>query len=288
MKSSLELFGTFFMSKKNIGIQGIQGSFHHIVANEYYGSNIDIDEFLTFEMMSRHLAEGKSDASIMAIENSIAGSIIPNYALIDEYNLSIVGEYYLKISHNLLALKNHSIDDITEVHSHPMALLQCREFFKKYPNIKLVEDTDTALSAKEISVNNIKGRAAIASRLASDLYGLDILAENIQTIKNNETRFVVLERLAPNGKNIFNKASLKFELDHKRGSLATILNAMSDRKMNLTKIQSMPKIETPWRYSFFVDITFKYLEDYFKAKSIIEIMAKDFKVLGEYKNSKND
>ena len=288
MKSGLELFGTFFMSKKNIGIQGIQGSFHHIVANEYYGSNIDIDEFLTFEMMSRHLAEGKSDASIMAIENSIAGSIIPNYALIDEYNLSIVGEYYLKISHNLLALKNHSIDDITEVHSHPMALLQCREFFKKYPNIKLVEDTDTALSAKEISVNNIKGRAAIASRLASDLYGLDILAENIQTIKNNETRFVVLERLAPNGKNIFNKASLKFELDHKRGSLATILNAMSDRKMNLTKIQSMPKIETPWRYSFFVDITFKYLEDYFKAKSIIEIMAKDFKVLGEYKNSKND
>ena len=276
------------MSKKNIGIQGIKGSFHHIVANEYYGEKINIDEFLTFEIMSRDLCEGKHDAAIMAIENSIAGSIIPNYALIDEFNLSIVGEYYLKISHNLLALKNHSIDDITEVHSHPMALLQCREFFKKYPKIKLVEDTDTALSAKEISANNIKGRAAIASRLASDLYSLDVLAENIQTIKNNETRFVVLERLAPNSKNVFNKASLKFELDHKRGSLATILNAMSDCKMNLTKIQSMPKIETPWRYSFFVDITFEYLEDYFKAKSIIEIMAKDFKVLGEYKNSKND
>ena len=288
MKSSLELFGTFFMSKKNIGIQGIQGSFHHIVANEYYGSNIDIDEFLTFEMMSRHLAEGKSDASIMAIENSIAGSIIPNYALIDEYNLSIVGEYYLKISHNLLALENQSIDDIKEVHSHPMALLQCRDFFKKHPKIKLVEDTDTALSAKEIYISNVKGRAAIASKLASNLYSLDVLAENIQTIKNNETRFVVLKRSIINSKSVFNKASIKFELDHKRGSLATILNVLSDCKINLTKIQSMPKIETPWRYSFFVDITFESLDDYFKAKSIIEIMAKDFKILGEYKNSKND
>ena len=288
MKSGLELFGTFFMSKKNIGIQGIQGSFHHIVANEYYGSNIDIDEFLTFEMMSRHLAEGKSDASIMAIENSIAGSIIPNYALIDEYNLSIVGEYYLKISHNLLALENQPIDDIKEVHSHPMALLQCRDFFKKHPKIKLVEDTDTALSAKEIYISNVKGRAAIASKLASNLYSLDVLAENIQTIKNNETRFVVLKRSTIDSKSVFNKASIKFELDHKRGSLATILNVLSDCKMNLTKIQSMPKIETPWRYSFFVDITFESLNDYFKAKSIIEIMAKDFKVLGEYKNSKND
>ena len=288
MKSSLELFGTFFMSKKNIGIQGIQGSFHHIVANEYYGSNIDIDEFQTFEMMARHLAEGKSDASIMAIENSIAGSIIPNYALIDEYNLSIVGEYYLKISHNLLALENQSIDDIKEVHSHPMALLQCRDFFKKHPKIKLVEDTDTALSAKKIHMNNEKGIAAIASALASHLYALDVLAENIQTIKNNETRFVVLERSTPSSKSVFNKASVKFELDHKRGSLATILNVLSDCKMNLTKIQSMPKIETPWRYSFFVDITFESLDDYFKVKSIIEIMAKDFKVLGEYKNSKND
>ena len=276
------------MSKKNIGIQGIKGSYHHIVANEYYGNKIDIDEFLTFEMMSSQLAEGKSDASIMAIENSIAGSIIPNYALIDEYNLSIVGECYLKISHNLLALENQSIDDIKEVHSHPMALLQCRDFFKKYPKIKLVEGTDTALSAKEIYINNVKGRAAIASTLASDLYSLDILAKNIQTIKNNETRFVVLERSTLNSKSKFNKASIKFELNHKRGSLATILNVMSDCKMNLTKIQSIPKIETPWRYSFFVDITFESVDDYFKVKSIIEIMAKDFKVLGEYNNSKND
>tara|TARA_B100000941_G_scaffold140101_1_gene99240 strand:- start:280 stop:1110 length:831 start_codon:yes stop_codon:yes gene_type:complete len=276
------------MSKKNIGIQGIKGSYHHIVANEYYGNKIDIDEFLTFEIMSSQLAEGKSDASIMAIENSIAGSIIPNYSLIDEYNLSIVGESYLKISHNLLALENQSIDDIKEVHSHPMALLQCRNFFKKYPKIKLVENTDTALSAKEIYINNVKGRAAIASTLASDLYSLNILAKNIQTIKNNETRFVILERSTLDSKSKFNKASIKFELDHKRGSLAAILNVMSDCKMNLTKIQSIPKIETPWRYSFFVDITFESVDDYFKVKSIIEIMAKDFKVLGEYNNSKND
>ena len=276
------------MSKKNIGIQGIKGSYHHIVANEYYGNKIDIDEFLTFEIMSSQLAEGKSDASIMAIENSIAGSIIPNYSLIDEYNLSIVGESYLKISHNLLALENQSIHDIKEVHSHPMALLQCRNFFKKYPKIKLVENTDTALSAKEIYINNVKGRAAIASTLASDLYSLNILAKNIQTIKNNETRFVILERSTLDSKSKFNKASIKFELDHKRGSLAAILNVMSDCKMNLTKIQSIPKIETPWRYSFFVDITFESVDDYFKVKSIIEIMAKDFKVLGEYNNSKND
>jgi prephenate dehydratase len=137
-------------------------------------------------------------------------------------------------------------------------------------------------------MNNEKGIAAIASALASHLYSLDVLAENIQTIENNETRFVVLERSTRNSKSVFDKASIKFELDHKRGSLATILNVLSDCKMNLTKIQSMPKIETPWRYSFFVDITFESLNDYFKAKSIIEIMAKDFKVLGEYKNSKND
>jgi prephenate dehydratase len=141
---------------------------------------------------------------------------------------------------------------------------------------------------KKIQLNHVKGIAAIASALASHLYSLDVLAENIQTIENNETRFVVLERSTPNSKSVFDKASIKFELDHKRGSLATILNVLSDCKMNLTKIQSMPKIETPWRYSFFVDITFQSSDDYFKAKSIIEIMAKDFKVLGEYKNSKND
>jgi prephenate dehydratase len=274
--------------KKNIGIQGIQGSFHHIVANNYFEEDISLIEYLSFEELISNLYHGKIDYAIMAIENSTAGSIIPNYALIDEYGVNIVGEYYLQIKHNLMALKGQSIEDIKEVQSHPMALLQCRDFFKDNTDILLIEEKDTAYVAKKIAENKTKGLGAIASDLASKIYKLDIINDNIQTIKKNQTRFVILRKKGQNKNLDFNKASVKFELDHKRGSLAAILNVLSDCKLNLTKIQSMPKIQTPWRYSFFVDVTFDELEDYFKAKSIIEIMAKDFKVLGEYKNSKDD
>ena len=281
-------FRDFFFMKKNIGIQGIMGSFHHIVANNYFEEDINLIEYLSFEELILNLFNDKIDYAIMAIENSTAGSIIPNYALIDEYAVNIVGEYYLQITHNLIALKGQSIEDIKEVQSHPMALLQCRDFFKDNADIVLIEDKDTAQVAKKISENKIKGLGAIASDLASKIYGLDIINDNIQTIKKNQTRFVILQKKSPTKNLNFNKASVKFELDHKRGSLAAILNVLSDCKLNLTKIQSMPKMQTPWRYSFFVDVTFDKLEDYFKAKSIIEIMAKDFKVLGEYKNSKDD
>ena len=281
-------FRDFFFMKKNIGIQGIKGSFHHIVANNYFEENINLIEYLSFEELILNLFNDKIDYAIMAIENSTAGSIIPNYALIDEYGINIVGEYYLQITHNLMVLKGQSIEDIKEVQSHPMALLQCRDFFKDNADIVLIEDKDTAQVAKKISENKIKGLGAIASDLASKIYGLDIINSNIQTIKKNQTRFVILQKKGSTKSLNFNKASVKFELDHKRGSLAAILNVLSDCKLNLTKIQSMPTIQTPWRYSFFVDLTFDKLEDYFKAKSIIEIMAKDFKVLGEYKNSKDD
>ena len=281
-------FRDFFFMKKNIGIQGIKGSFHHIVANNYFEENINLIEYLSFGELILNLFNDKIDYAIMAIENSTAGSIIPNYALIDEYGVNIVGEYYLQISHNLIALKGQSIEDIKEVQSHPMALLQCRDFFKDNADIVLIEDKDTAQVAKKISENKIKGLGAIASDLASKIYKLDIIKDNIQTIKKNQTRFVILQKKGPTKNLNFNKASVKFELDHKRGSLAAILNVLSDCKLNLTKIQSMPMIQTPWRYSFFVDVTFDKLKDYFKAKSIIEIMAKDFKVLGEYKNSKDD
>ena len=274
--------------KKNIGIQGVKGSFHHIVANSYFGEEISLTEFLSFEEMISTLCKDQIDYAVMAIENSTAGSIIPNYALIDEYDVNIVGEYYLQIIHNLMALKGQSINDIKEVQSHPMALLQCRDFFKKNPNITLVEEKDTAQIAKKIAKNKIFGLGAIASKLASKIYELNIINDNIQTIKKNQTRFVILQNNNTIKNDNINKASLKFELDHKRGSLATILNVLSDCKLNLTKIQSMPKIQTPWRYSFFVDVTFDKLEYYLKAKSIIEIMAKEFKVLGEYKNSKDD
>jgi prephenate dehydratase len=273
--------------RTKIAIQGIKGSFHHQVAKDYFYQNVAVDECLSFEELVDSLLKGDSDQAVMAIENSIAGPIIPNYALIDKNNLHIIGEHYLDIIQNLMALPGQKIEDIQEVHSHPMALLQCMDFLKKYPNIKLVEDKDTAETARRIHENQIKGIAAIASVTAADMYNLEIIAPSIQTIDNNMTRFVILKK-----ENSFvsedeiNRASIKFELDHKRGSLAAVLNVMSDCKLNLTKIQSLPKIETPWKYSFFVDVTFDKYEDYAKAKALVSIMAHYFKVLGEYKNTK--
>ena len=270
-----------------IAIQGIKGSFHHQVVKEYFSESVAIDECLSFEELVDSLLSGKTDQAVMAIENSIAGPIIPNYALIDKNNLHIIGEHYLSIHQNLMALEGQKIEDIKEVHSHPMALLQCMDFLKQYPNIKLVEDKDTAETARRIEQNQLTGIAAIGSRTASEMYDLEILAPEIQTIKNNMTRFVIIKKqnsFLPESE--INRASIKFELDHKRGSLAAVLNVMSDCKLNLTKIQSLPKIETPWKYSFFVDVTFENYEDYSKAKTLLNIMAEYFKVLGEYKNTK--
>ncbi|AWM13208.1 prephenate dehydratase [Flavobacterium sp. NRK F10] len=272
--------------ENKIAIQGIKGSFHHQVVLEYYKQDLAIDECLSFEDLVGSLLKEKSTQAVMAIENSIAGSIIPNYALIDKYDLQVIGEYHIPIQQNLLALYGQDLEDIREVHSHPMALLQCMDFLQKYPHIKLVEDKDTAETAQRISNQKITGIAAIGSEVAAEMYQLEILAPSIQTIKNNMTRFVILSKQKveiPQAD--ISKASLKFELDHKRGSLAAILNVMSDCKLNLTKIQSMPIIETPFKYSFFVDVTFEVYKDYEKAKSIIKIMAEKFKILGEYKNN---
>ncbi|MDB9712258.1 prephenate dehydratase [Flavobacteriaceae bacterium] len=269
-----------------IAIQGIKGSFHHIVTKQYFKNEGVISEFLSFDDLVESLVEEKCNFAVMALENSIAGSIIPNYALIDKNNLHIVGEEYLDIQHNLICLSGQSINDIHEVHSHPMALLQCKEFFKKHPNIKLVEDKDTAQVAKRISENKLKNIAAVASDLAAEIYSLSIINKSIQTIKHNETRFVILQNSINKNISNINKASVKFELDDSRGGLAAILNVLSDCKLNLTKIQSLPKIDSPWVYSFFIDITFDKFDDYLNAKSIISIMAKDFKVLGEYENRK--
>ena len=185
-----------------------------------------------------------------------------------------------------MALKGQGIEDIKEVWSHPMALLQCKEFFKKYPHIKLVEDVDTAEVAKRISKENLVGIAAIAPKIAAEIFSLEILEDELQTIKDNSTRFVIVKTTKPEVNKEVNKASLKFQLNHKRGSLAAILNVLSDCKMNLTKIQSLPVIETPWKYSFFVDVTFEEYSEYEKAKAIIEIMAEEFKILGVYKNGR--
>jgi len=272
---------------KTIAIQGAEGSNHHKVARDFYGASIQLKECMSFDALVASLLDNSAGIGVMAIENTIAGSIIPNYALIDANNLHIIGEKYLNIHHHLMALKGQRIDDIKEVWSHPMALLQCKEFFKKYTHIKLVEDVDTAEVAKRISQQNLVGIAAIAPKIAAEIFNLGIIEDEIQTIKENATRFVIVQTELPtNGMGAINKASLKFQLDHKRGSLAAILNMLSDCKMSLTKIQSLPVIETPWKYSFFVDVTFEEYHDYKKAVKIIEIMAEEFKVLGTYKNGR--
>lgn len=272
--------------KKNVAIQGIQGSYHHQVAEAYFGKDIVLNPCLSFDALVKSVIDGASDVGVMAIENSIAGSIIPNYALIDRYDLCITGEHYLNIHHQLMALKGTKFDEITEVASHPMALLQCRDFLLSHPNIRLVEDKDTAEVAQRISQHQIKGLAAVASSHAAKLFGLEILASDIQTISNNSTRFVIVEKKSNRANTDINKASVKFMLDHKRGSLATTLNVLSDCQLNLTKIQSLPVIETPWKYAFFVDVTFEKPEYYHKASSILEIMTASFKELGTYKNNK--
>ena len=268
---------------KNVAIQGIKGSFHHAVAQSYYGEGLSLLECETFDASVKALLENAADQAVMAIENSIAGSIIPNYALIDQNDLQIVGEYSLSIHHNLMALPGQTLTDLKEVYSHPMALLQCKDFFKAHPHIRLVEAEDTADEARRIAENAISGIAAIASEQAAALYGLSILAPSIQTIKNNITRFVIVQKkgILVDQKNI-NKAALKFTLDHQRGSLAAVLNVMSDCQLNLTKIQSLPVIETPGKYAFFVDVTFDEFEFYDKARKLITIMASQFKILGEY------
>lgn len=273
--------------KQKIAIQGIKGSFHHQVALEYFNKQISIEECLSFESLTDSLLSDQAQVAVMAIENSIAGSIFPNYALIDNNGLHIIGEYYLDIVQNLMVLNGQKLEDIVEVHSHPMALLQCMDFLKKHPQIKLVEDKDTAETARRIHEKQIKGIAAIASNVAAKLYDLTIIAPEIQTVNNNMTRFFILskEKVKVADEEI-NKASIKFELVDTPGSLATVLNVMTNCKLNLTKIQSLPIIDQPFQYSFFVDVVFEQYEHYEKATEILEVMTNHFKVLGEYKNGK--
>ncbi|MBH11903.1 MAG: prephenate dehydratase [Leeuwenhoekiella sp.] len=273
--------------KHKVAIQGIKGSFHHKVAQDFFSEDVEVIDCNSFQDLVNHLIKGDATDAVMAIENSIAGSIIPNYALLDHHNLNIEGERYLAISQNLMVMPGQKLDDIHEVWSHPMALLQCKEFFKDKEHIRLVEDDDTAGAAKRIADGNLKGIGAIAGTTAASIYGLDVIAHDIQTIKDNSTRFFILNTNGRTEADVPDKASVKFLTDHKRGSLAAVLNVMSDCRLNLTKIQSLPVIETPWKYSFFVDVTFEDYADFEKAKKLLDIMAEEFKILGEYKNRKS-
>ncbi len=265
-----------------VAIQGYEGCFHQIVAQDYFGSEVEISPCDTFREVARQVKEGEVAYGVMAIENSIAGSIIPNYSILQSHQLQVVGEAYLPIEQNLMVLPGVKLEDIKEVHSHPMALLQCVEYLDEN-KWKLVESEDTALSAKVIAQNNIRNRAAIASRLAAELYGLEIIAPAINTIKNNYTRFVILKiynhATAPDA----NKASLYFKTDHDQGSLLKVLSSMEGSNVNLSKLQSYPIPNEPWHYLFHVDIEFECLNDYIQVLDKMQLVTEDIHVYGVYK-----
>lgn len=275
-----------------VAIQGIRGSFHDIVARQYFGDKIELIECMSFTEIPILLKNNIVDSAVMAIENSIAGAILPNYALIDEYNLNIEGELYLNIHHNLMALKGQTLKDIKEVWSHPMAILQCRKFFRNHPDIKLIEEKDTAEVAERISTDNLKGIAAIASKEAAQLFNLEIIEDNIQTIKHNSTRFFILKK----GKSTpyheskidgtKNKASIKFITKHNKGSLAEVLDIFAKHEINLTKIQSMPIIDQPWSYAFFIDLMIEDFKLYENALHLINKKVNHLQILGEYHQNK--
>ncbi|MFN8578167.1 MAG: prephenate dehydratase [Candidatus Sericytochromatia bacterium] len=272
---------------KKIAIQGFRASFHEIAAQKFFGNNIELEMCDTFKKQFNIINSGITEYAVVAIENTVAGTIIPNYALLRESNTNIIGEVYLQIQQNLMALPNQRIEDIKEVHSHPMAILQCQEFFEDYPKIKLIESADTALSASWISENNLSGIGAIASVRASEIFNLEILGEGIETNKKNFTRFLVIQRNKAFDKDLKvinpNKSSICFHLAHRTGSLANVLMSLSDNKMNLTKIQSLPLIGREWEYFFHLDLEFDDYSQYLTSIDEIKPYIHELKVLGEYR-----
>lgn len=286
------IFRGFFLLQgiMKIAIQGIKGSFHHIVAEQYFGNAIELCECMSFPEIPILLNKGSVDGAVMAIENSLAGSILPNYALIDEYDLYIQGEVHLPIHHNLMGLEGQTLEDIKEVWSHPMAILQCRNYFLNHPNIRLVEEADTAEVAKRIHEQQLPGIAAIASKMAAKIYGLNIIESEIQTRKKNYTRFFILKKRNGNidKPDIINKASIKFITYHGTGSLAKVLNVFADFDMSLSKIQSLPIIDEPWNYAFFADVIFDDRDLFHEAIEKVKKKTTLLKILGEYQQSKRN
>lgn len=267
-----------------LAIQGIKGSYHHQVALNIFGEDIELIECPNFSDIPPLLKGHKAEKAIMAIENTIAGAILPNYHLLDEYNLHILGEYYLPIQHQLMALEGQSIKDIKEVWSHPMALEQCRKFFRPYPHIKLIEAKDTAEVAQTIQQNQLMGIAAIASKKAAEIYELKIIADSIQTHFSNFTRFVILSAEKETEKLQYNKASIKFSLSDQTGSLLTALQVLKLHNLNLSKIQSLPIIEKPWEYAFFADMIFTDVSQFENAISELKPMVNELKIFGKYEH----
>ena len=276
---------------KHVAIQGIEGAYHDIAARSFFeGEDIEIIGCHSFKEVFATLRKDNNTLGIIAIENTIAGSLLQNHNLLRESDTSIIGEYKLLISHNLAAMPGQKLEDIREVHSHPIALMQCEDFLAEHPDWKVVESEDTAWSAKDIQEGKIMGRAAICSSLAAEVYNLDVLSPGIETNKRNFTRFLILSDRwnaeQYNTTSEINKASIVLTTQHTSGALAQVLSVLSYFQNNLSKIQSMPIMGHEWEYLFYIDLTF---EDYMKYKQSLDAirpLTKNLKILGEYKQGK--
>lgn len=280
--------------KYRVTIQGVEGCYHDAAAREYFGSKGHEVETLpcdTFQEMFDRLDSDAGLTGILAIENTIAGSLLQNHELLRKSNLEIVGEHKMRITHSLAALPGQTIDDIDEVHSHPMALMQCENYLRHAGHMRMVEAFDTAGSARDIAAAGLKRHAAVCGALAAELYGLEILARGIETNKRNFTRFLILAdpllaaELKPRSA-MLDKASIVFSLNHDKGALSKVLTILSFYDMNLSKIQSMPIVGREWEYRFYIDLTFDDFVRYRQSLDAVRPLIKDLKILGEYVSCK--
>lgn len=276
---------------KRIAIQGIKGSYHDMAAHHFFNNEeIELICCSTFEELFNTVKNDSTVLGMAAIENTIAGSLLHNYELLCESGLTIIGEQKLRISHSLLCLPEDNIEDIKEINSHPVALMQCRDFLSSHPHIKIVETEDTAGAAENIRKMQLHGHAAICSKFAAPLYGMKILEEGIETNKHNFTRFLLV--CQPQRANLLrdirmtNKASLVFTLPHEEGSLSQVLSILSFYKLNLTKIQSLPLVGKEWQYMFYIDLSFDDYTRYSQSIDAITPLTQELKILGEYQNGK--
>lgn len=272
------------MDRYKIAIQGIEGSYHHMVSEEYFGrGNVDYLYCKRFTTLIEAISADEVDFGVMALENSIAGSILPNYNLLFDYKIKILSEYYMQIQHCLITHPDVDINDITEVRSHPMALYQCEEFISQHlPNAKVIDAEDTAAVAEQIKEKNLTSVAAIASQEAAERFGLKILHKSIQTIKDNQTRFAIVGKKSHLPKSKVTKISIHFEVKHKPGTLVQILTTFEKYNTNLTKLQSIPVINKPWTYAFIADFM---INDYAEYRSIIQDLkgkTDTIYIIGEY------
>ena len=274
---------------RKVAIQGIKGCFHEQAAYLFYEREglpkPEIVECASFADLYKQMDAGAADAAIMAIENTVSGGLLPNFELLRKYDRKIKGEVFLRIKQNLMTLPGQKIEDLHEVRSHYMAINQTRKFFDDYPDIRLVEYGDTAKSAADVVRDGVKGVGAIASDLAAEIYGLEIIAEGIETHKQNFTRFLILDDSLQVDPSKINKASMCFTLPHKPGSLTHVLTILSFYDMNLTRIQSLPIPGQEWQYFFYVDIKFEDYERYIQALSAVKPLMTDLNILGEYQSA---